>query len=305
MAPPQPIPQFPHFLPLALEHRPVIQPLLWQYQPTTSELTFTNLFLWQGHYNFSWCLWEHWFIALAQPAEGQPWLLPPVGPPGRGPLCRQLLDWLGTTLGVAAPSIERADRRVAMEVAAEPDIHCEPCREHFDYLYRTRDLIDLPGNKYHSKRNHLNKLRRSTPCRYEPLRAELLPACLSLAERWCEFKRCADDLNLMGEWEAIRLGLQYFQELELTGGVILIRDHVEAFSLGELLNATTAVIHFEKANPEQSELYTLINQQFCQQAWGATAYLNREQDLGEPGLRRAKESYHPVRLEEKFRLTLK
>jgi len=299
------IPRFPQFLPLSLEHRQVIHPILWHYQPTTSELTFTNLFLWQGHYGLSWCLLDEWFIALAQPAQGTPWLLPPIGPAGRVQICRQLLEWLGTTFGLATPTLERADRRLAQEVAATADILCEPCRDHFDYLYRTADLINLAGNKYHSKRNHLNQLRRSTPYRYEPLRADLLPACLSLAERWCEFKRCEEDLNLMGEWEAVRLALQYFPELGLTGGAILARDRVEAFALGELLNATTAVVHFEKADPDQSAFYTLINQQFCQQAWQETTYINREQDLGDPGLRRAKESYHPVHLEEKFRLTLK
>jgi len=109
----------------------------------------------------------------------------------------------------------------------------------------------------------------------------------------------------MGEWQAVRLALQHFAELELAGGLILMDWRVEAFTLGELLNRDTAVVHIEKANPDIRGLYALINQQFCEQAWAATPFLNREQDLGEPGLRTAKLSYHPHRLVEKFRVKLK
>lgn len=298
------LPLFPHFTPLRLEHRETVHPRLWAYQPTTSELTFTNLFLWQGHYGLSWSFLEDWLLLLAQPPQGEPWLLPPVGPPDRGELCVRLLTWLAQTSGVATPRIERADRRLAGEAAAIPALRVEPCRDDFDYIYRSSDLINLAGNKYHGKRNHLNSLRRAVAWEYAPLHAELVAACLRLAERWCEFRRCEEDLNLMGEWEAIRLGLQHCHELHLQGGAILVRGEVEAFSLGELLNTQTAVIHFEKANPEEGAFYTLINQQFCQHAWQQVEFINREQDLGEPGLRRAKLSYHPLHLEEKFRITL-
>lgn len=297
-------PRFPDFQPLALEDREVIQPLLWAYQPTTSELTFTNLFLWHDHYGLSWCLWEDWFIALANPRHGAPWFLPPVGPSSRGELCHELLQWLRQSRRLAYPAIERADGRLVAELASWPQMHCEPTRDQFDYLYRAVDLISLTGNKYHSKRNHINSLKRSYSYRYEPLRPDLLAACLKLADRWCEFKRCAEDLNLTGEWEAIRLALRHYQALGLEGGAILAGNAVEAFSLGELLNSHTAVIHIEKANPEISGFYTLINQQFCEHTWQEVELINREQDLGEPGLRRAKESYHPVHLEEKFRVVL-
>lgn len=96
--------------------------------------------------------------------------------------------------------------------------------------------------------------------------------------------------------------LRNFTALEMQGGVIRIDGEVEAFTLGELLNKDTAVIHIEKANPEIRGLYAAINQQFCDQAWGRVPYLNREQDLGEPGLRTAKLSYHPHHLVEKFRI---
>ena len=296
-------PCFPQFLPILLEDRDKIQQILWNYQPSTSELTFNNLFLWHGHYGISWSLYQDWLLILATPPHGTPWLFPPVGPSGRGEVCGQLLKWLRDDKGVSEPHIERADSRLAAEVASRPDLHCEPIRNHFDYIYRTTDLINLTGNKYHSKRNHINSLKKSISFDYVPLEEVLLDACLNLADRWCQFKRCDEDLNLIGEWEAIRLALLHYQELSLQGGAILVGGKVEAFSLGEMLNNQTAVIHIEKANPEISGLYSLINQQFCEHAWHKVQFINREQDLGEEGLRKAKMSYYPEHLEEKFRIT--
>jgi hypothetical protein len=108
----------------------------------------------------------------------------------------------------------------------------------------------------------------------------------------------------MGEWEAIVKVLANYQALSLQGGVILIDDRVQAFSCGERLNERTAVIHLEKADPELRGLYAVINREFTQQAWAGTTFINREQDLGEAGLRKAKLSYHPHHLVEKFRIRL-
>ena len=235
---------------------------------------------------------------------GEAWALPPVGPPPRVDLCRQVLGWLRDECGVANPAIERADLRLAAELAGHPDFVVEPMRDHFDYVYRTDDLINLAGGKYHAQRNHINSLARSYRCRYEPLGEEHLSACLYLCARWCQVKRCECDLSLLGEWEAITAALANFQALSLQGGVILVNDRVEAFSCGELLNKATAVIHLEKADPELRGLYAVINQQFCRQAWAGVNFVNREQDLGEPGLRTAKMSYHPHHLVEKFRIRL-
>ena len=86
---------------------------------------------------------------------------------------------------------------------------------------------------------------------------------------------------------------------------MLVDGNLEAFTLGEKLNADTAVIHLEKANPEIRGLYAAINQSFLENAWQDTAWVNREQDLGEPGLRKAKLSYHPVGFVRKCRVDVR
>jgi hypothetical protein len=297
-------PRFPDFRLLRLADRPLFQEVLEQYQPETSELTFTNLFIWQAHYDYAWCRDRDWLLVVSRQPERGGFALPPLGPPPRAEVCGQLLNWLKNDAGAADPRLERADRRLAAELADSAQFAVEPLRDHFDYVYRSQDLIQLPGGNYHAKRNYINTLTRSYPCLYEPLAPGHLPACRELAAAWCSLKRCEADLSLMGEWQAVDAALDHLDPLKLRGGVILIDGRVEAFALGELLNRDTAVIHVEKANPEIRGLYALINQQFAEHAWSTVPFINREQDLGEPGLRTAKLSYHPQRLVEKFRLRL-
>ncbi|MDI6853682.1 MAG: phosphatidylglycerol lysyltransferase domain-containing protein [Deltaproteobacteria bacterium] len=297
------LPEFPFFKPLELADREVLHPRLWAYQPEISELTFTNLFVWRGYYGLTWSKADEWLIFVSETDKGT-WALPPVGPEPRAVISGRLLDWLAKEKQALSPGIHRADRRLAEEVGCEPRFAVAPDRPQFDYVYRSEDLINLTGRKYHDKRNHINSFRRSYRFVYEPLGETHLAHCFELAEKWCDLKRCEEDLNLMGEWEAVREALRNFHALNLKGGVILINGKVEAFTLGELLNQETAVIHIEKADPDIKGLYAAINQQFCEHAWPEVPFINREQDLGEPGLRAAKESYNPHHLVEKFSIRL-
>lgn len=295
-------PQFPEFKPLGLEDRDILRRLLWNYQPETSELTFTNLFIWQDFYHFSWSIERDWLLIISD-SPGGSWALPPIGPASRAEICRKLLQWDGINW-TKAPAIERGDARLAAELAQAAGFVISPQRDHGDYVYRSADLMQLPGSNYQTKRNHVHQFQRAHPISYESLRDKHLAACLDLAVEWCTLKSCAEDLGLKGEWDAVRAGLRNFQALNLQGGVILVDDRVAAFTLGELLNQDTAVIHIEKANPAVPGIYAVINQEFCRHSWAKLPLINREQDLGVPGLRMAKMSYHPHHLAEKFRIQL-
>jgi hypothetical protein len=299
------IPRFPNFRPVELSDAAEISPLLWRYQPEISELTFTNLFIWQEYYRINWCLEGEHLLVLCQSADGICYALEPVGPPPRAELALRLLRWLQTAMGVESPRMERADTRFVAELGDDPRFSISPAREHFDYLYSTQDLIHLEGRNYHSKRNFINTFKGSYTFRYAELTNEYVKDCLDFQEEWCTLHRCAEDMGLLGEWSAIRRALENLGELNLRGGIITVDGKVQAFTLGEKLNNETVVVHIEKANPQMRGLYAVINQQFCQHAWADVAYINREQDLGEEGLRQAKLSYHPTRLIEKFTITPK
>ena len=298
------LPEFPEFKPVQLEDRGFIQEILNIYKPQTSEWTFGNLFIWRLHYGFQWSMFRGWLLLLCTADGDESYALQPIGPPSRLQLVRMLLQWLGEEKPDKNPRIERADQRLVSELNGVSDLLIEPTRDHFDYVYRTEDLIQLAGRKYHSKRNHVNQFLRSHSFSYAPLGDEHLKECLDLTETWCQWHRCEEDMNLLDEWEAVRQALGNFRALKLRGGVILMEGRVEAYTLGEMLNDQTALVHIEKANPEIKGLYAMINQQFCEKTWRNVSYINREQDLGEEGLRRAKLSYYPDHLEEKFRISL-
>jgi hypothetical protein len=296
--------KFPEFKPLELEDRDFIQEILRRYQPQTSEWTFTNLFIWRSHYRFRWSSYRDWLLVLCTASPNGLYALQPVGPPSRLEVVRMLLQWLKGEKKEKEPKIKRADKLCVSEIQGATDLLVEPTPDQFDYVYRSEDLIKLAGRKYHSKRNHISKFLRNYSFSYTSLESDHVKGCSELAESWCQLRRCEEDMNLLDEWEAVREALKHFSGLRIEGGVILIDDKVEAFALVELLNHQTAVVHIEKANPHIPELYSVINQQFCERSWQNVTYVNREQDLGEPGLRKAKLSYYPVRLEEKFQISL-
>ncbi|MBN1487081.1 MAG: DUF2156 domain-containing protein [Anaerolineae bacterium] len=294
-------PEFPSFNPLAIEDRDIVHQYLWAYQPETSELTFTNFFIWRTYYDFKWAIYQDWLLIMGQ--DG--FVLPPVGPPSRLAVIRMWLHWLRDELALAAPRIQRADARLVAELEEADDLHISPTREHFDYVYAREDLAELAGRKYSKKRNHINKFLRQYPnYAYAPLTEDRVDECLSLAEVWCQWRRCEEDLSLTHEFEGIRQSLLNLDALQIVGGLLLVDGQVQAITLGELLNAQTAVVHIEKANIEFQGIYPMINQLFVQNQWNHVDYVNREQDLGEPGLRKAKESYYPAHRVQKFDITL-
>ena len=292
---------FPKFKTIEIQDRDYIQEILNKYQPETSEWTFTNLFIWRNHYKFQWTIYQDNLIILC--ANNGLYFFQPIGLESRLEVTRMLLRWLRDK-GENEPRIERADQRLVAEITGADELIVEPTRDQFDYVYRTDDLIKLSGRKYHQKKNHLNSFLKNYQFTYAPLNENYIKECLDLADSWCQWHRCEEDMNLLGEWEAIKEALNNFSALKIQGAVIVVNNKVEAFAVGELLNDQTAVVHLEKANSEIRGSYAIINQQFCEKIWHDVPHINREQDLAEPGLRQAKQSYNPDHLVEKFRIKL-
>ncbi|HNW92660.1 MAG TPA: phosphatidylglycerol lysyltransferase domain-containing protein [bacterium] len=176
---------------------------------------------------------------------------------------------------------------------------------HDDYVYTATDLIELPGRKYDSKRNHLNRLRRELSYDYVPLTPDTAPLFRDFAGAWCRAHGCADSPDLQREYAAIAEMLANPCGLGLSGGAIRSDGRLLAITLGEHLTADTFVVYVEKADTTVDGLYQLINQEFAAHAAAGAVYINREQDLGIPGLRRAKQSYHPHHMVEVYRLTVR
>jgi hypothetical protein len=289
---------FSLFEPLSLTHQGLVDDFFRRFPPQISEFTFTNLFIWRRHYELQVSVVHDFLTFLGQPPGSAPFLFPPVGG-------GDIRTWAQTgfeTLRNAGhrPRICRVPGPVAGELASLPGAELVLDRDNSDYVYFTENLVQLSGNRYHSQKNHVNRLKKSNDWEYSPLTPELVNECLNLQEAWCRLRQCEESPSLLNEEQAIVEAFKQIDSLRYRGGVIRKQGKVEAFSLGELLNPDTVVIHIEKANPEIPGLYALINQQFLEKEWSTIRYVNREQDLGEPGLRKAKESYHPDHLVEKF-----
>jgi hypothetical protein len=217
---------------------------------------------------------------------------------------RILLQYLD---GKGAPSkIARVPEALFAKVDWEGEgFIAELDRAQSDYLYLTEDLIKLEGRKYHRKRNHIKQFKEKYFYEYIPLTPEWISECLRLETEWCDLRHCEAVPGLLNESIAIQEAFTHFDDLGMKGGAILINGKVEAFALGEPLSQDTVVIHIEKANSAYEGLYSLINQAFLENQWSGYTYVNREQDLGEEGLRKAKESYFPHHMINKYTITLK
>jgi hypothetical protein len=298
------IPEFPDFKGVELGDREFLNNVFRRYRPQASEYTFTNLFIWRSYYGFEWSVYKDWVLVSCRESGGDVCGIGPVGPPSRKDVTLMFLDWMKEKNARKGARIERADATLAAELESSGDIRSEPARDHFDYVYLREELVRLAGNRYRSKRNYINRLLRSYSFSYDHLQDKDIQECFDLQEKWCMEKRCEDDMDLIGEWEAVKQSLINFHALKVHGGVIKIGGRVVAFTIGELLNPETAVVHIEKADPEIPGLYPVINQQFCERSWKDITYINREQDLGIPGLREAKLSYYPHHFVEKYSIRL-
>ncbi len=169
----------------------------------------------------------------------------------------------------------------------------------YDYLYDTVTLATLPGNTYHSKKNHISAFSRKYDWRYEPLDDTNLADVEALSWEWCREKGGCADAGLQSERCAIRRLLKHRQTLSVVGGLIRVDQKAVAFTLGSPINDTVFDVHVEKALPAYAGAYAVINREFAKTLTNYP-YLNRENDMGIAGLRRAKQSYRPAILLKKY-----
>ena len=179
-------------------------------------------------------------------------------------------------------------------------------RDLFDYIYDGESLRNLQGKKNQKKRNHLNYFLKEYDGRYEykSLKKENFAECLALMKEWTSNKEenYEFDEGIDEEILGIKKIFEDYDILEDKVKVsgIYIDGRLEAFTMGELLNKNMALVHIEKANPDIRGLYPYINQQFIVNEFEDVEFVNREEDLGIEGLRKAKLSYHPSRFVEKY-----
>ncbi len=174
-----------------------------------------------------------------------------------------------------------------------------------DYLYDGESMRTLSGNQLHKKRNHVNKFMRLYPSHtYSRITKEDMEDCMALVASWCESKGIKRDDIAESDYLMIRRLFENFDLLDLRGGLIRTDGIVRAFALGSLGNRNCAYIHFEKADSDIEGVYSAINQMVLKSEFPDVSCVNREEDLGLPGLRKAKQSYEPSALLKKYKTWL-
>ena len=181
------------------------------------------------------------------------------------------------------------------------DVHYE--RDMCDYVYLSEDLMNLTGKKYQPKRNHISYFEKNYNWEYEKICKENIPECIEMAEMWLELSSHEDKEPLIQELEIIRRAFSYYDKLSYSGGLLRVDGKVVAFTMGEAISDDIFCVHFEKAYTDIRGAYHMINKQFVTRELSSYKYINREDDTGSENLRKAKLSYYPAILAEKYEAT--
>lgn len=276
-----PIPHWPVLAPVTLDMRDELHPLFQKLAEGISALSFANVYLFRHGHDTAVTRLDDERYLLTGHDEDRSWFLLPFGLP-EAPLLDECLARFGQ---LRALTEEQGQSCHALGHLVEED------RANWDYLYGREDLVQLSGRKFHKKKNLLHAFVRSWDCKGRPLLDEYLPDALKILDRWRESRD--DD----GDYLAAREALELMNPLQLCGGIYSVNDEPVAYSLGlELARGRSFDIKFEKAvSPEiYKGIYQFVNQAFASILPPCYETINREQDLGDPGLRQAKESYRPV-----------
>lgn len=295
------------FSEINLNDKPLFDKYLRQHSPEASELTFTNMFMWREYYRFRYTICSDLLCIIADPISLSPFAMMPIGTLDSVNFINAVKELEGYFKEREWPFVFKRITEKELEYFKMPGLHeckVEFDRDSSDYLYNSSDLINLKGKKYDGKRNHINKFKKNHTFEYVEFSNSLLGECERIMEEWCKSRDCDCKNGEYCERYANMELLNNFDIIGCKGALLKVDGRFEAFTVGEMLNEDTAVIHIEKVGTAIDGLYTVVNQQFCEHEWHNALYINREQDLGIEGLRKAKLSYNPVRLVEKYSVAL-
>jgi uncharacterized protein len=181
----------------------------------------------------------------------------------------------------------------------------DEARGHWDYLYSVEELIELKGNRFHKKKNLLLQFMKTYKYEYIPMGRDTVNKALSMQEDWCTWRDCEASETLSSENRVIEKVLGAWHELSgLKGGAVMADGKIAGYTVAEKLSDDTLLIHFEKGNQDIKGAYQAINQMFLEHNRNGFERVNREQDLDDEGLRKAKLSYNPVGFMKKYRISI-
>ena len=286
------------FRPIKAKDKDIFDKYLSQIDSRSCDMCFATLFLWRHFYNLEYTILHDMLVMRSRDVLTS--FCYPIGNGDPVPVIEEL----------RAYAAKHQRKLILNNVYKE---HEELLIQHFpgvfqinydrdiaDYIYDCEKLQKMSGRKYHGKKNHINKFKRIyEDWSYEPVTQENLAECLKMLHEWKELYVERDNLEKNTEVVVSENYLKHREFLGQKAGLLRVDDRVVAFSVGEKINSDTFVVHVEKAYGDMPGVYPMICQQFLLHEAGDCTYVNREDDVGDEGLRKSKMSYHPLYLLEK------
>ncbi|MGL4484007.1 MAG: DUF2156 domain-containing protein [Anaerovoracaceae bacterium] len=298
---------------ISLENKEILEEYLNGYDYRTSGLSFSALYMWREINQFSWQMIGDYLcisgISHLELEEGiiLPFMFPPLTKNGKYDPVR-LKETICQAINIfEAAGYEFSIRLIPFDMleilkgtCPSKMVHYED-RPNYDYVYLKDDLVNLTGRDFHKKKNHLNYFKKNYEYEYVELTSDMADEAMVFIDEFNQRKEVPEhEMQMLKmEEEAMKDVFNNIEKIGYMAGAIKIDGKIQALSIGGRLNRNTITVHVEKANTEFRGLYQAINNEFCKHMPSDVKYVNREEDMGIPNLRKAKLSYKPVKLIEK------
>lgn len=294
------------FKSLTLEDKNTLSKYFKNINTTSYEYLFSSLFIWRDIYNIEYSIINDALIILRKEDKGKYFMTPLGYTKDSLPLIINKLKSLSYNdkdFYFLFGDVEESFKN-CMEEKFKDGLEIIEDINDFEYIYNTKDLINLKGTKYHKKRNHYNMFKKLYNCTIKEISNDKIKNdCLKLLNIWCNNK---NTISFPFEFEkhAILECLSNLKYLDLKSIALYDNNSLIGFSLGEISN-NTGIIHIEKANNDYNGIYAFLNREFLLKDFSKTTFINRQEDCGDLGLRQSKESYYPIEKLKKYWIRLK
>lgn len=262
-----------------------------------SILNFTTLYIWGGEGKIKYDIVEDCLVCFFYSGRDGIGCTYPVGNGNRQKAAEMAFEYMQKQGGTPRFILMPHAAALECEQVFPNKFHIYSDRNNADYIYETNRMIHLSGKDLHSKKNHVNAFLKKYSFTYERIPMSQVPECIELFLKWQGALK--NHTAGFSQKATIRL-LENVDALGVTLGGIRVDKQLIAFSAGEAVTKDCALIHLEYADATIRGAFPIMNQQFCANEWQSYSFVNREEDMGIEGLRKAKMAYRPVRLIEKY-----
>lgn len=286
------------FQKLELEHIPLIRPYFLRQERRMCDCTIGSALMWRDYFDNCFAIVDDTLMFRSRYLDGQYAFTVPIGKNPEHML--NLAEKYCRDRGIALEFCTVTPNDLEMLKRRWPDLTVEDNRDWYDYLYESRDIIEFAGKKYANQRNHIRRFERDCPgWSFSRMTEENVDEVREFYEKFLQ-ERDKESETARAEVGKIFEVLNHYSQYAFLGGILRVDGEIVGISMGEIVR-DVLFVHIEKADTRYSGVYQKLVNCFAREfVTGEVRFINREEDVGDPGLRKSKLSYRPVKLLEKF-----